>query len=63
MRSDLHFLGGYLPGMRAGDVIGHEFMGADFCDLKGGETVAVWGCGGGGLMAAQSARLIGPSAS
>ncbi len=25
--SDLHFLDGYLPGMRAGDVIGHEFMG------------------------------------
>lgn len=25
--SDLHFLGGYLPGVRAGDVIGHEFMG------------------------------------
>ncbi|AYF78531.1 glutathione-dependent formaldehyde dehydrogenase [Nocardia yunnanensis] len=25
--SDLHFIDGYLPGMRAGDVIGHEFMG------------------------------------
>jgi threonine dehydrogenase-like Zn-dependent dehydrogenase len=25
--SDLHFLGGYLPTMREGDVIGHEFMG------------------------------------
>ncbi len=25
--SDLHFIDGYLPAMRAGDVIGHEFMG------------------------------------
>ncbi|RCG26227.1 glutathione-dependent formaldehyde dehydrogenase [Sphaerisporangium album] len=25
--SDLHLLGGYIPSMRAGDVIGHEFLG------------------------------------
>ncbi len=25
--SDLHFINGYIPGMREGDVIGHEFMG------------------------------------
>jgi threonine dehydrogenase-like Zn-dependent dehydrogenase len=25
--SDLHLLGGYVPAMRAGDVIGHEFLG------------------------------------
>ncbi|WP_432523901.1 zinc-dependent alcohol dehydrogenase [Kineococcus sp. SYSU DK006] len=25
--SDLHFIDGYLPGMRSGDVFGHEFMG------------------------------------
>ena len=25
--SDLHLLGGYIPTMRAGDVIGHEFLG------------------------------------
>jgi threonine dehydrogenase-like Zn-dependent dehydrogenase len=25
--SDLHLLGGYIPFMRAGDVLGHEFMG------------------------------------
>ena len=25
--SDLHLYDGYIPGMRAGDVIGHEFMG------------------------------------
>ena len=35
------------------------YMGADFCALKGGETVAVWGAGGVGLMAMQSARLMG----
>ena len=25
--SDLHLLGGYIPAMRAGDILGHEFMG------------------------------------
>jgi threonine dehydrogenase-like Zn-dependent dehydrogenase len=35
------------------------FMGADFCGLNGGETVAVWGCGGVGLMAQRSAALLG----
>ena len=25
--SDLHFIDGYIPSMRVGDVIGHEFMG------------------------------------
>jgi len=31
------------------------YMGADFCDIQPGDTVAVWGCGGVGLMAQQSA--------
>lgn len=35
------------------------YMGADFCDIKPGDTVAVWGCGGVGLMAQQSAFLMG----
>jgi threonine dehydrogenase-like Zn-dependent dehydrogenase len=35
------------------------FMGADFCDIKPGYTVAVWGCGGVGLMAQKSAQLLG----
>ncbi len=35
------------------------YMGADFCDIKPGDTVAVWGCGGVGLMAQISARLMG----
>ena len=25
--SDLHLYDGYIPGMRAGDILGHEFMG------------------------------------
>jgi threonine dehydrogenase-like Zn-dependent dehydrogenase len=35
------------------------YMGADFCDIKPGDTVAVWGCGGVGLMAQKSAWLLG----
>jgi threonine dehydrogenase-like Zn-dependent dehydrogenase len=35
------------------------FMGADFCDIAPGATVAVWGAGGVGLMAARSALLLG----
>lgn len=41
------------------DAIPTGFMGADFCDIQSGDTVAVWGCGGVGLMAAASARLLG----
>jgi threonine dehydrogenase-like Zn-dependent dehydrogenase len=25
--SDLHLYDGYIPGMRSGDILGHEFMG------------------------------------
>ncbi len=35
------------------------FMGADFCNIQPGDTVAVWGCGAVGLMAQISARLLG----
>ncbi len=35
------------------------YMGADFCDIEEGDTVAVWGCGGVGLMAQESAQLMG----
>jgi threonine dehydrogenase-like Zn-dependent dehydrogenase len=35
------------------------FMGADFCDIQRGDTIAVWGCGGVGLMAQQSAMILG----
>ncbi|MET8777977.1 zinc-dependent alcohol dehydrogenase [Nocardia sp. NPDC050713] len=41
------------------DAVPTGFMGADFCDISPGDTVAVWGSGGVGLMAAHSARLLG----
>jgi threonine dehydrogenase-like Zn-dependent dehydrogenase len=37
------------------------YMAADLCDLKGGEVVAIWGCGGVGQMAIRSAYLLGAS--
>jgi threonine dehydrogenase-like Zn-dependent dehydrogenase len=45
--SDLHFIDGYLPGMREGDVFGHEFMGevietgSQISDLRVGDRVVV----------------------
>ncbi len=41
------------------DAVPTGFMGADNCDIKPGQTIAVWGCGGVGLMAIQSAYLLG----
>ena len=41
------------------DAVPTGFMGADFCDIQRGDVVAVWGCGGVGLMAQQSAFLLG----
>jgi len=35
------------------------YMGADFCNIQRGDTIAVWGAGGVGQMAMQSARLLG----
>jgi threonine dehydrogenase-like Zn-dependent dehydrogenase len=40
------------------DAAGTGYMGADFCDIRPGDTVAVWGCGGVGL-AQRSAQLMG----
>jgi threonine dehydrogenase-like Zn-dependent dehydrogenase len=34
-------------------------MGAEFCNLRGGETVAIWGCGPVGQFAIRSAFLLG----
>jgi threonine dehydrogenase-like Zn-dependent dehydrogenase len=45
--SDLHLFGGFMPGMEAGDVVGHEFMGevmevgAENKKLKVGDRVVV----------------------
>ncbi|CAN5780588.1 zinc-dependent alcohol dehydrogenase [soil metagenome] len=41
------------------DAVPTGYMGADFCDIGAGDTVAVWGAGGVGLMAARSALLRG----
>jgi S-(hydroxymethyl)glutathione dehydrogenase / alcohol dehydrogenase len=41
------------------DIIPTGWTAADWCELKGGETVAVFGCGPVGLMAQKSARLKG----
>jgi threonine dehydrogenase-like Zn-dependent dehydrogenase len=35
------------------------FQGADFAGVKPGDVVAVWGCGGVGQMAIQSAFALG----
>src|SRR5207302_9776296 len=45
--SDLHLYDGYIPTMKAGDILGHEFMGEvvevgrDVFNLKPGDRVAV----------------------
>ncbi|MDR7061634.1 MULTISPECIES: zinc-dependent alcohol dehydrogenase [unclassified Sphingopyxis] len=44
--SDLHLYDGYIPGMRAGDIVGHEFMGevvetGAFSTLQRGQRVVV----------------------
>lgn len=35
------------------------YQAADFCNIQPGQVVAVWGCGGVGLMAIQSAYALG----
>ncbi len=41
------------------DIFPTGYMAAENCALKGGETVAVWGCGPVGQFAIKSARLLG----
>jgi threonine dehydrogenase-like Zn-dependent dehydrogenase len=41
------------------DIFPTGYMAAEFCSLKGGETVAVWGCGPVGQFAIKSAFLLG----
>nr|WP_312507968.1 zinc-dependent alcohol dehydrogenase [Pseudomonas luteola] len=52
--SDLHLLGGYVPAMKPGDIIGHEFMGevvevgSGISQFKKGDrvvTISIIGCG------------------
>jgi threonine dehydrogenase-like Zn-dependent dehydrogenase len=41
------------------DIFPTGYMAADFCNLQGGETVAIWGCGPVGQFAIRSALLLG----
>jgi threonine dehydrogenase-like Zn-dependent dehydrogenase len=41
------------------DIFPTGYMGAEMCDIKRGDTVAVWGCGPVGQFAIASARLLG----
>ncbi|WP_102959949.1 zinc-dependent alcohol dehydrogenase [Mangrovicella endophytica] len=41
------------------DIFPTGYMGADFCEIKGGETIAIWGCGPVGQMSIRSAFLLG----
>src|SRR4029078_4826503 len=41
------------------DILPTGFMAAENCDIKPGDTVAVWGCGPVGLFSIASARLLG----
>lgn len=41
------------------DIFPTGYMAAEMCDLKGGETVAIWGCGPVGQFAIRSAFLLG----
>jgi threonine dehydrogenase-like Zn-dependent dehydrogenase len=41
------------------DAVPTGYMGADMCNIQKGDVVAVWGCGGVGLMAIQSAYVLG----
>jgi threonine dehydrogenase-like Zn-dependent dehydrogenase len=41
------------------DILPTGYMGAEMCDIKPGQVVAVWGCGPVGLFAIASAYLLG----
>ena len=41
------------------DIFPTGYMAAENCDIQGGDTVAVWGCGTVGQFAIKSAWLLG----
>jgi len=41
------------------DIFPTGYMGAEMCDIKPGDTVAVWGCGPVGQFAIASAKMLG----
>ena len=46
-------------GLFLSDIFPTGYMAADFCNIKAGDTVAVWGCGPVGQFAIRSAFLLG----
>src|SRR6059058_2164513 len=41
------------------DIFPTGYMGAEFCEIRGGEVIAVWGAGPVGQFAAASAQMLG----
>ncbi|HET7158829.1 MAG TPA: zinc-dependent alcohol dehydrogenase [Burkholderiales bacterium] len=41
------------------DIFPTGYMGAEMCDIKRGDTIAVWGCGPVGQFAIASAKMLG----
>ncbi|HZU24517.1 MAG TPA: zinc-dependent alcohol dehydrogenase [Bryobacteraceae bacterium] len=41
------------------DIFPTAYMAAENCEIEGGDTIAVWGCGPVGLLAIRSAYLLG----
>jgi threonine dehydrogenase-like Zn-dependent dehydrogenase len=41
------------------DIFPTGYMAADFCNIQGGDTIAIWGCGPVGQFAIRSAFLLG----
>jgi threonine dehydrogenase-like Zn-dependent dehydrogenase len=41
------------------DIFPTGYMGADLCDIQGGDVIAIWGAGPVGQFAAASAKLLG----
>jgi threonine dehydrogenase-like Zn-dependent dehydrogenase len=41
------------------DIFPTGYMGAELCNIKGGEVIAVWGCGPVGQFAIASAKMLG----
>ena len=41
------------------DIFPTGYMGAEMCDIRQGDVIAVWGCGPVGQFAIASARMLG----
>src|SRR5437870_2993854 len=61
--SDLHLYNGFTDEqvLFLSDIYPTGYMGAEMCDIRPGDVIAVWGCGPVGLFAMKSAFLLGAS--